>query len=222
MLLKLDHASESPGELAKPWLTGPHLLTFWLSSSGMGPEKLHIWQVSKWHWWCYCGDDTWRTTALNNLVILSRLYFYHLMGSRRVGHDWAASLSLFTFTHWKRKWQPTPVFLPGESQGWGSLVGCRLWGRTELDRTEATQQQQKRHVRPEMLQSCNDPGLCDSATLWTVACQVPLSRDSPGKNTGVGCSSGATRGLNPYLLVSCEFFTTSATWEAPYHLQSEL
>ena len=33
---------------------------------------------------------------------------------------------------------PTPVFLPGESQGWGSLVGCRLWGRTESDTTEAT------------------------------------------------------------------------------------
>ena len=31
--------------------------------------------------------------------------------------------------HWRRKWQPIPVFLPGESQGWGSLVGCRLWGR---------------------------------------------------------------------------------------------
>ena len=47
-------------------------------------------------------------------------------------------LSVFTFTHWRRKWQPTPVFLPGESQGWGSLVGCRLWGRAELDMTEAT------------------------------------------------------------------------------------
>ena len=50
------------------------------------------------------------------------------MGSLGVGHDWATSLSLFTFMHWRRKWQPTPVFLPGESQGWGSLVGCRLWG----------------------------------------------------------------------------------------------
>ena len=40
------------------------------------------------------------------------------MGSLRVGHDWATSLSLFTFMHWKRKWQPIPVFLPGESQGW--------------------------------------------------------------------------------------------------------
>jgi len=45
--------------------------------------------------------------------------------------------------HWRRKWQPTPVFLPGESQGWGRLVGCRLWGRTESDTTEATLQQQQ-------------------------------------------------------------------------------
>ena len=55
------------------------------------------------------------------------------MGSLRVGQDLAASLSLFTFMHWRRKWQPTPLFLPGESQGRRSLVGC-----TELDTTEAT------------------------------------------------------------------------------------
>ena len=60
------------------------------------------------------------------------------MGSLRVGHDWTTSLSLFTFMYCWRKWQPTPVFLPGESQGWGSLVGCHLWGRTESDTTEAT------------------------------------------------------------------------------------
>ena len=60
------------------------------------------------------------------------------MGLRRVRHYWVTSLSLSTFMHWRRKWQPTPVFLPGESQGWGSLVGCRLWGRTESDTTEAT------------------------------------------------------------------------------------
>ena len=60
------------------------------------------------------------------------------MGSQRVGH----LLSDFTFTsHFhalRRKWQPTPVFLPGESQGRGSLVGCHLWGCTESDTTEAT------------------------------------------------------------------------------------
>ena len=42
-------------------------------------------------------------------------------------------------THiWRRKWQSTPVFLPRESQGWGSLMGCRLWVRTGSDTTEAT------------------------------------------------------------------------------------
>ena len=58
------------------------------------------------------------------------------MGSRRVGHDWVTALSLFTFMHWRRKWQPTPVFLPGESQGRGSLVGCCLWGCTVEDSLE--------------------------------------------------------------------------------------
>ena len=75
------------------------------------------------------------------------------MGSRGVGHDWATSLSLFTFMHWRRKWQPTPLFLPGESQGLGSLVGCRLWGCTELDKTEATQQQQQQ--QQQLLLICN-------------------------------------------------------------------
>ena len=46
--------------------------------------------------------------------------------------------SLFAGQHRRRKWQPTPVFLPGESQGRGSLVGCRLWVHTESDMTEAT------------------------------------------------------------------------------------
>ena len=49
------------------------------------------------------------------------------MGSLRVRHDWVTSLSLFTFMHWRRKWQPTPVFLPGESQGrgawWAAVYG---------------------------------------------------------------------------------------------------
>ena len=58
------------------------------------------------------------------------------MGSLRVGHDWMTSLSLFILIHWRRKWQPTSIFLPGESQWWGSLVGCHLWGHTESDTTE--------------------------------------------------------------------------------------
>ena len=58
------------------------------------------------------------------------------MGSRRVGHDWATSLSLFTFMHWRRKWQPTPVLLPGESHGQRSLARYSPWGRKESDTTE--------------------------------------------------------------------------------------
>ena len=69
------------------------------------------------------------------------------MGSLRVRHDWATSLSLFTFIYWRRKWQPTPVLLPGESQGRGSLVCFCLWGLTKSDMTEATwQQQQQQHM----------------------------------------------------------------------------
>ena len=58
--------------------------------------------------------------------------------SRRVIHNRVTSLSLFTFMHWRRKWQSTPMFLPRESQGRRSLVGCCLWGRSESDTTEAT------------------------------------------------------------------------------------
>ena len=78
------------------------------------------------------------------------------MGLLRVEHDWVTSLSLFTFMHWRRKWQPTPLFLPGESQGWGSLVGYRLWGHTESDKTEVTQQQQQHSVIS--IVDCSHPG----------------------------------------------------------------
>ena len=64
------------------------------------------------------------------------------MRSLRVRHEWVTSLSLSTFMHCRRKWQPTPVFLPGESHGWRSLVGCSPWGCTESDTTEVTWQQQ--------------------------------------------------------------------------------
>ena len=60
------------------------------------------------------------------------------MASLGVRYDGMTSLSLFTFMQWRRKWQPTPVFLPGESQGHGGLVGCHLWGRTELDMNKVT------------------------------------------------------------------------------------
>ena len=70
-----------------------------------------------------------------------RVWWLPSMGSLRVGHNWATSLSLFTFMHWRRKWQPTPVFLPGESQGRGSLVAA-VYGvaqsRTQLKRLSSS------------------------------------------------------------------------------------
>ena len=80
-------------------------------------------------------------------IIGYRLHIRHFPGHRNKEETVSLLLRdpllLFTFMRWRRKWQPTPVFLPGESQGWGSLVGCSLWGRTESDTTEATQQQQQ-------------------------------------------------------------------------------
>ena len=79
----------------------------------------------------------WRIPGTGSLV------GFCLWGRTESDTTEATSLSLFTFMHWRRKWQPTPVFLSGESQGQGSLVGFRLWGRTESDTTEATWQQQQ-------------------------------------------------------------------------------
>ena len=110
------------------------------------------------------------------------------MGSRRVGHDGVTSLSLFTFMHWKRKWQPTPVFLPGESQGQGSLVGCCFRGRIESDRTEQLTLSgfvpgASGGSAAKSLQLC--PTLCDPHRQQPT--RLPYPWDSPGRNTGMGC-----------------------------------
>ena len=81
------------------------------------------------HSWAPSSGQSWEGTLLP---------WEEVQFSRSIVSDSATSLSLFTFMHWRRKWRPTPVFLPGESQGRGSLVGCRLWGRTESDTTEVT------------------------------------------------------------------------------------
>ena len=84
---------------------------------------------------------------------------------------------------WRRKWQPTPVFLLGESQGWGSLVGCCLWGRTESDTTEVTQQQQQQegslgkkghmHIRAESL--CSAPETVTALSIsYVCVCAEPF------------------------------------------------
>ena len=73
------------------------------------------------------------------------------IGSLRVGHDWATSLSLFTFMHWRRKWQPHSSVLAWRIPGTGEPGGLHLWGCTESDTTEVTQQQQQQFV---ILKNC--------------------------------------------------------------------
>ena len=114
------------------------------------------------------------------------------IGSLGVGHDWATSLSLFTFLHWRRKWQPTPVFLPGESKGRGSLVGCHLWGRTASVMTEVTCSSSSsssgisKHRKREKscLNHFLDPHQHSSQYEWT-NCLYHLSVLSPNKDSVV-------------------------------------
>ena len=93
-------------------------------------------------------------SSLAQVVVLIRLGFLNrwfpngsaYLDAQHMMEGWKTTeYSGFYTGFWRRKWQPTPEFLPGESQGWRSLVGCHLWGPTESDTTEATwrhQQQQ--------------------------------------------------------------------------------
>ena len=94
--------------------------------------------------------------------------------------------------HWRRKWQPTPAFLPGESQGWGSLVGCRLWGRTESDTTEATLQQQQQPIYVRATLSIH-PGPPFIAQLYAFLRALPLCPQSLGSRVGWLCTGWKQR-----------------------------
>ena len=95
------------------------------------------------------------------------------MMSLRVGHNRVTSLSLFTFLHWRRKWQPTPVLLPGESHGRRSLVGYSPWGCKESDTTE------RLHFT-----SCFKKVIRDT---FCLSVSANILKNFPGKNTGAGC-----------------------------------
>ena len=110
---------------------------------------LYCCEDQKWHTWIFCNCITLHKGSEKAMAPHSSTLAWKIpwteepgrlqsMGSLGVGHDRATLLSLFTFMHWRRKWQPTPVFLPGESQGRGSLVGGHLWDRTESDTSDAT------------------------------------------------------------------------------------
>ena len=118
------------------WVGSSHQgLKYWSFSFSITPSHEYSGLISfRIDWFHFLAVQGALKSLLQHLNSEVSILWYLL----RVGHDWATSLSLFTFMYWRRKWQPTPVFLPGESQGQGSLVGCCLWGCTELDTTEAT------------------------------------------------------------------------------------
>ena len=109
--------------------------------TGVGPGLPNHHQrpeITQTHVQCGEGNDTpLQYSCWENPTDREAWWAVQSMESLRVAHNWATSLSFFTFKHWRRKWQPTPVFLPGDNQGRGSLVGCRLWGHTESDTSEA-------------------------------------------------------------------------------------
>ena len=68
--------------------------------------------------------------------------------------------------HWRRKWPPTPVFLPGKSHGERSLVGCSPWGRERVGHNLVTKQQQQ-HIKHNSTHGYN---ICIvSVTYWALA-----------------------------------------------------
>ena len=111
----------------------------------------------------------------------------------KIGHDWVTSLSLFTFMHWRRKWQPTPVFLPGESQGLGSLVGCCLWGRTELDTTKWLSSLAAVYIREKAM--APHSGILAWKTPWT---KEP-SRLQSMRSLGVGQDWATSLSLSTFM-----------------------
>ena len=135
-------------ERCSPWGHKESDMTEWLNNSTTGnPDKNSPWKSPLRSRDCWDGMEPPKTTDREGNG--TQLQYSCLENPMDGGARWAAvhgvaksrtRLSDFTFTflHWRRKWQPTPVFLPGESQGRESLVGCCLWGHTESDTTEAT------------------------------------------------------------------------------------
>ena len=125
------------------------------------------------------------------------------MGSLRVGHDWATSLSFFPFMHWRRKWQPTPVFLPGESQGRGSLVGCGLWGRLKWLSSNITIYYSKGSLVAQMVK--NLPSMQETL-IRSLAREDLLTISLPGEGNG-----------NPLQYSCMENSMDRGAWQAAVH-----
>ena len=105
-------------------------LCVWCSCKGNWCQMKWLAIVGYLAWWSEKAMAPHSCTLAWKIPWLEEPGRLQFMGSLRVGQDWVTSLSLFTFMHWGRKWQATPVFLPGESQGWGNLEAA-VYGVTQ-------------------------------------------------------------------------------------------
>ena len=128
---------------------------WWRNQTSCGSRRVCMFTVER-YWGLPLGTPkglkapaTYLMRSAINFLIWKRrswlwitLYLYFLKGKRErekkrktIRTKLYTDVRAFSLDRWKA---PTPVFLPGESQGRGSLVGCRLWGCRELDMTEVT------------------------------------------------------------------------------------
>ena len=117
--------------------------------------------------------------------------------------------------HWRRKWQPTPVFLPGDSQGRRALVGLRLWGCTESDRTETTQQQQQQCLCccTWTFPICGNRGYSLVVVCWLLMQWLLSLRSTGFRVCGLsGCSSQALGHVGSFRLSRCGIWVLAVPW----------
>ena len=139
------------------------------------------------------------------------------MALLRVRHDWATSLSLFTFMHWRRKWQPTPVFLPGESQGWEAWWAA-VYGVAQSP-TQLKRRSSSINWRASSLPCPRDTWQCletfPVVTTWGCYCHL-MSRGQGCCKTSYSAQNSPTTKESP----SPKIFVTSAKikkpWDRPY------
>ena len=137
----------------------------------------------------HSGTPAWKIPRTEELGRLQS------MGSLRVGHDWATSLSLFTFMPWRRKWQPTPVFLPGESQGreawWAAVYGVAQ-SRTRLKGLSSSSSLNRVYWNPPPLGRTY-------SSLIILSLDLPDPGGASGKEPTCQCRRCKRHGFDPWV-----------------------
>ena len=136
VVMPSSRGSEFPTQGSNPGLPQFRWILYCLSHQGSP-------RILEWVAYPFSRETSWPRNWTGFSCIAGRFFTSWATREAQVITWWSMksnpfNLEVFNASRWRRKWQPTPVFLPGESQRRGSLVGCHLWGCTESDTTEAT------------------------------------------------------------------------------------